>query len=391
MRSLYFIAFAISVLLLELFGCKSEVRRGLSDLLLQRLRGHASHPSVSLSNSFPSLQETVEMSRLSSLIYRFHQAVDDDLICPMINSNYSSYKIHCHWYSHRGNSSDSDTQVMIVSSDIYVAVVFAGTDDLETSLTDVRLLQTTFGDENHTLVNPDVRVHAGFNKAVFHDGLFDVVLRKLNEVYSKEETAKQKRKKLYITGHSLGAANSVLTAVALTSQPSKVLPQTITSINFGCPRVGNMAYRDYVHLNPLVRSLSIWRVVLGWDLVARLPELYYHAGHTIQLYEAGKNDTWNSYWWPADVNKTAPVAYYRHYGDPDLNLAGVPFGWYAMPFLWLPGALNSHRMSKYHAAMLDMREQDWIKAFLRVDNSSAAILDDDEWKNPDDLPISEQR
>jgi hypothetical protein len=355
----------------------------------KRLGGPAQPSSkVSLSNSFPSLQETAEMARLSSLIYKFHRAVDDDLICPMINANYSAYRLHCHWYSHRGNSSESDTQVMIVSSNSYVAVVFAGTDDLETSLTDVHLLQTAFGDENHSLVDPNVKVHAGFNKAVFYDGIYDLVLQKLIHIYASASTLKPltRRKTLYITGHSLGAANSVLTAVALASHSSKQLPKTIISINFGCPRIGNLAYRDYVHENPIIQSsLSIWRVVLGWDLVARLPELYYHAGHTIQLYETVKNDTWSAYWWPAGANKTAPVAYYRHYGDLPLKLAGVPFGWYAMPFLWLPGALNSHRMANYYAAMLDMQEKDWVKGFMPITNESGAVLEDDEWKNPDDL------
>lgn len=330
------------------------------------------------------------MSRLSALIYKFHRSLDDDLICPMINSNRTAYpNLHCHWYSHRGNSSESDTQVMMVSTSDYVAVVFAGTDDLQTSLTDAHILQKTFGNANHSLVDPDVRVHAGFNGAVFQDGLYDFILRRLEQLYATDAAAKRKQRRLYITGHSLGAANSVLTAVALTSHPSQHLPQTITSINFGCPRIGNRAYRDYLHVNPVVRPLSIWRVVLGWDLVARLPELYYHAGHTIQLYESAKNDSWSSYWWPAGPNRTAPVAYYRHYGDVDRQLAGVPFGWYALPYLWLPGALNAHRMSQYHEAMLRMKEEDWVRAFVAVSNQSVGVLDDDEgWRNPDDALVA---
>ncbi|GKZ01152.1 hypothetical protein MPSEU_001066600 [Mayamaea pseudoterrestris] len=356
---------------------------------------HQSSSTISLSNSFPSLRETTEMARLSSLIYKFHRFVDDDLVCPMINADYSAYGVECHWYSHRGgnaSATESSTQVMIVSSKTYVAVVFAGTDDLESSLTDVHLLQTPFGDTNHTLPNhADVKVHAGFNQAVFSDGLYDAVCCKLEQLYESQATwMRRTKKKLYVTGHSLGAANSALTAVALTLHSSQYFPNTITSINFGCPRIGNAAYKDYIHNNPLIRSLSIWRVVLGWDLVARLPELYYHAGHTIQLYETVKNDTWSSYWWPSN-SSTAPVAYYRHYGDSSLNLAGVPFGWYAMPYMWLPGALNSHRMSKYYAAMSEMQQDDWVKAFVPLSNGSAVIIDDDEWKNPDDLSFIDKQ
>jgi hypothetical protein len=344
--------------------------------ILRGTPSSASKYTVSLSNVFPSLRETVEMARLSSLIYGYHLAVDDDMVCPAINSNMPD--LHCHWYSHNGNSSESDTQVMIVSSKTYVAVVFAGTDDLQSSLVDAHILEAPFGDENHTLIEPLVRVHAGFNKAVFYEGLFDVVSQKLTDIYANNTV----KKKLYTTGHSLGAANSVLTALALTAYRCEYLPQTITTINFGCPRIGNSFYKDFIHLNPAVRRLSIWRVVLGWDLVPRLPNFYYHAGHTIQLYESVKNDSWSSHWWT--TNTTIPVAYYQHYGDAELGFEGVPFGWYAEPFVWLPGALSSHRMSKYYAAMLDLKADDWVKEFVKHDNNTTP-LDDDEWRNPDDL------
>merc|ERR1712232_124017 len=59
-------------------------------------------------------------------------------------------------------------------------------------------------------------------------------------------------------------------------------------------------------------KLGIWRYVLGWDLVPRLPNFMKHVGHTIQLHKTHAR------------NQTV-VAYYKHYGNQTLRYAGVPF------------------------------------------------------------------
>jgi hypothetical protein len=136
----------------------------------------------------------------------------------------------------------------------YFAVVFAGTDDLRTSLEDVDIMEKRFGNNSTiSLLDPDIKVHAGFDNAVF-SGIFDEVSSRLRSLSSSHPLYR-----IWTTGHSLGAANSVLTATALALKGHHV-----TSINFGCPQTGNKVWHDYFNTtSPLKNRLGIWRVVLG--------------------------------------------------------------------------------------------------------------------------------
>jgi hypothetical protein len=382
---------------------------------------------VQISSKFPSLGDTLEMASLSLLVYAFRNEPDDDHVCQLINSHNYTYTtsllqeelekgapevptaafsddVQCHWYQH--DRVTQGTQVLIVSSvrKDYLAVVFAGTDDLRSALTDAHITMKPFGDgANFTLPDPRVEIHAGFDNAVFNDDLFQNILQRINHLRLDQPLAR-----LYTTGHSLGASDSVLTAVGLTlyyqqqdqenESPNKHGVPVVTSLNFGCPRIGNSYWRDFVHLNPaLNRHMGIWRFVLGWDLVPRLPEFMEHAGHTVQLYR-------NTVTGEAEQNSTAD-AYYQHYGDPDLGLAGVPFGWASKPFIWVPGSLWSHHIYKYwdllhqwsHSSLA--HQGMWVNNFVRVDpdnpdsdddDDKLPNIDDDFWVNPpdDDAAVS---
>jgi hypothetical protein len=205
-------------------------------------------------------------------------------------------------YNH---SHKQGTQVMVLSSvsKQYIAVVYAGTDDLRTTLTDGDILMKPFGplDENgdSILLPGPARVHAGFDNAIFETGLYDQLLDLLKNLLRQYP-----HYRLFTTGHSLGAADSILTAVALTQHFSSV---KITSISFGCPNTGNRHWRNAVY--DLGSRLAIWRFVHGWDAVPRLPLLFEHVGHTVQM--------------EADSMK----AYYLHYGNQTLGYEGVPLGW----------------------------------------------------------------
>ncbi len=147
----------------------------------------------------------------------------------------------------------------------------------------------------------DIRVHAGFNNAVFKNGLFDRIFDTVRD-YKKQHP----RAKIYTSGHSLGASDSVLTAVALKIQ-AEFNEDNIDSINFGCPKTGNSNWRDYVNG---IQELGIWRIVNGLDIVPRLPgPTFHHVGHTVQLYD----DSAKGYW--------------LHVGNSTLGYAGVPTGW----------------------------------------------------------------
>jgi Lipase (class 3) len=425
---------------------------------------------------FPTSDDALEMASLSYLVYAFHREdygnndVDNN-VCERINNstndgNRNDYNIdrpipsniRCEWYHHDWTGG---TQVMIVSSIVksYVAVVFAGTDDLRTSLTDANILMASFGTSDTTLTSsgtkvtdesdissttalirdrpmteypiynvtlpdaPLARVHAGFDHAIFDRNLFGEIVTRVEAIRCQsgklvrcngnsdnEHCRSSTYTRLFTTGHSLGAANSVLTAVGLVRYYEQVRsghilpsscdvksPQTLepvdhlVSINFGCPQTGNAAWRDYIHSNPtMLRRLTIWRFVLGWDLVPRLPEVFNHVGHTVQC----------SNFHSLFANQSM-LAYYQHLGNASLKLAGVPFGWSAKPFLWMPGALYSHFMARYwtyltewsqihNASRSDGNEtSDWIHSFERVpdvpppdDDERPPNVDDDFYVDP---------
>ena len=86
--------------------------------------------------------------------------------------------------------------------------------------------------------------------------------------------------KLYVTGHSLGAALSVLFGIRLALK----LPNQVQVINFGCPKVGNAAFAKLVNTTP---NLCVVRVAHKRDIITRGPNFdFNHVGHTIQIDEA---------------------------------------------------------------------------------------------------------
>jgi len=298
----------------------------------------------------------------------------------------------CLYYSH---DYSLGRQVLIVRSTLrnYIAVAYAGTDDWTTALSDGDILTTPFGpdfttnssDDGKTKQNgtdgsgidpnrsnndqkiknlfesvpDDVRVHRGFNNAVFQNDGFSTVLDCIistriggncsnNSTIAKRDNSNilatdlpSENYQLYTTGHSLGAADSMLLGAAL----HLAFPiELIQSINFGCPKVGNLEWGSWMNqlqtdrggtYNQSGRVISggyeVFRFVNKIDLIPRLPELLFqHAGHTLQMSVGGEIE-----------------AYYDHFGNEDLGYAGVPFGWGAAPYALLPLAIASHPCSHY--------------------------------------------
>jgi Lipase (class 3) len=306
-----------------------------------RRRGHT--PST----VFPSTDDVQEMAILSHLVYKFRGQTDCDSASggdPILPPD-----VKCHFYRH---DLTMGTQVLVLSNPDkqYIAVVFAGTDDLRTTLADGDILMKPFG-SNDTGLLPG-RVHAGFDNNVFKHGLDSTILDIL-----LQET--QPNYRTFTTGHSLGAADAVLVAADIVLKQN----QKVTSINFGCPRIGN--YELIQAMNRL-EQLQVWRFVLGWDLVPRLPAYpFQHIGHTVQMT---RNET---------------KVYYQHLGNETLGYVGVPSGWASTPFVWVPGAMASHRMVKYLEHLQDPTTNLDLKRFETVDD--APIIDDDDFNiNPPD-------
>mmetsp|Transcript_12429 Transcript_12429/g.30383 ORF Transcript_12429/g.30383 Transcript_12429/m.30383 type:complete len:447 (-) Transcript_12429:396-1736(-) len=285
------------------------------------------------------------------------------------------------------------TQVLVVRSSLhnYVAVSYAGTDDWRTALKDGDVLTGDFGPSDSDDIGsifkdvPDgVRVHRGFNQAVFDNDGFRKILNCVSSAkmggncdsdisdgagagaIGMDRNLSSAPYQLFTTGHSLGAADSVLLGAALyLTYPN----ETLRSINFGCPKIGNARWSFWINsLQPdnggqMVPSsvdtggekrgsLEVFRFVNKIDLVPRLPEQLpplTHAGHTLQMSAGGKIK-----------------AYYDHLGNDDLGYVGVPFGWEAAPFALLPFALVSHISHHY---------VDYFDTYIsKSDSTNASLL-----------------
>ena len=109
------------------------------------------------------------------------------------------------------------------------------------------------------------QVHHGFKK-------------ELDKIWSSiEETLKETSSKLYITGHSLGAAMATIAA-------SRLQSRVVALITFGSPRVGNQEFVDNV-------IIDHFRVQNNCDAVTTVPFHWLgfrHHGCNIYLDYSGK-------------------------------------------------------------------------------------------------------
>jgi len=341
---------------------------------------------ISSSSAIPSIRDAVELGHLSAMVYGFRH-FENCTSFPILYEEYilnhpemfihSNSTFTCHMYER----DKQDTQVLILSKDAqdghqgYIAVVYAGTDDFRNMMTDTDILTKVFGPTGENGTHPlapsdDILVHAGFNNAVFRNGLFDRIKDMVNGIKGDFPDYR-----LMTTGHSLGAADSVLTAVALKLQDTWS-DELVLSLNFGCPKTGNRAWGDFVNS---MDGLGIWRVVNGIDLVPRLPPRFklHHVGHTLQLNGDGAH------------------AFWLHDGDKELGYRGVPFGWNALPYALAPVAAVEHLIGKYIKYLDTKSAQDrtyYVDSFERIngdegdDRAPPTVSDDDDiWSNiPDD-------
>ncbi|KAG7349618.1 lipase class 3 [Nitzschia inconspicua] len=321
--------------------------------------------NIHFADQLPTLHETQEMAKLSLLVYKFRY--HRNFTCDNFpeHRDDETIDIDCHFYLH---DEALGTQVLLVSNDVekYISVVFAGTDDIRTSLQDANIFTKPFGNNDTIfLKDPNARVHAGFNNAVFTDNIWNQVYNQTKALwYRKTTQVNGNDYQLYTTGHSLGAANSMLIATAFATMNNQFPP--IKCINFGGPQTGNADWMHYFNSTSHLRDqMSIFRVVLAWDLVARLPEFFYHAGHTVQI----------------DGKTNEVRVYYEHYGNEARGYAGAPTSWYSRSYAWLPFALDDHHIRKYVRHLQDLNETTWAKQFFPTDGT---VYDDDQWANPPD-------
>jgi len=252
--------------------------------------------------SFPTTKEAIELNRLSRYVYEARR-----LTCARVmKSNILPENITC--YLNDWNRIGTETMVVTSSSEDstgYIAVLFAGTDEKRDVLIDANINLVPFGNTTNP-IDEDILVHSGFNKALFFNDLPWKILDTLISLRKQFPSYK-----LYISGHSLGAAISQLFSFFL---PYYLPEEHIINLSYGCPKVGG---EEWMRRFNNITQIASWRYVHNKDVVARawFGPRFFHAGHTFQLDD-----------------QIARV-YYLHYGNEELGYSGVPDGWYGKMFL----------------------------------------------------------
>ncbi|KAL3944728.1 MAG: hypothetical protein SGBAC_001199 [Bacillariaceae sp.] len=134
-----------------------------------------------------------------------------------------------------------------------------------------------------------LRLHSGFGKYVF-DFTFDeddpVTWRKYDEILEDVKLLLQEYPdyKLYVTGHSLGAALSTIVGFYLACDPD--IPKPVTIVNFASPRVGGRHFLYAARWLERKRWLRVLRVVNNGDTIAAMPMTnYHHIGIQLRLFK----------------------------------------------------------------------------------------------------------
>jgi hypothetical protein len=149
-----------------------------------------------------------------------------------------------------------------------------------------------------------VRVHSGFS--LQYQSLRPKVDKFVAEHVSTN-LRHSKSTRVYVTGHSLGAALAMLYATGLKAGAADVRGvEAVECFALGCPRVGNRAFAKFVER--LTRAeepmrFRVRRLVLGRDPVTDIPCIgYVHAGEAIRISRTGADATTDfrvfRCWWP---------------------------------------------------------------------------------------------
>lgn len=165
------------------------------------------------------------------------------------------------------NDKKTDVQCFLRINGESMVIAFRGSDSAKDWDVNSRFWKTVVPYDNF---KSDIRVHSGF-----------IGTYKSKKVRGKiqNEILKNNIKKVTLTGHSYGAALAILCAVDLEYNFPKNDYEVIV---FGCPRVGNAAFKKSYNL----RLFKTLRVETYDDLVTKIPFAimgYRHVGACLKI------------------------------------------------------------------------------------------------------------
>ena len=178
------------------------------------------------------------------------------------------------------NSTDLQCAVCMSSSQKKYAIVFRGSESVLDWFYDLMIWQVKFQYGNKTYGS----VHSGFYNQIMKDNFFSKLCRMVEQCIQNHPDYEWE-----ITGHSAGAAHSILTGFLLSqSFPHKHF--TVTSL--AAPRIGDW---EFTQIFERTENLTHYRVCYNRDVVTSVPTFgYYHTGVCL-LYVNGSWDVNSKY------------------------------------------------------------------------------------------------
>ena len=164
------------------------------------------------------------------------------------------------------NNNEKDIQCCIISSDKNkkLNIVFRGTDSFTDCLYDSLFCKTYLELTN----NNTIGIHAGFYKQFEY--IYDIIINIIIEYINKDY-------EIYITGHSLAHALSILLSYFISDLTTK----NIKIITFGGPRIGNYNWKINYESKT---NLLLYRITNDADIITTIPKFnYYHVGNHIHI------------------------------------------------------------------------------------------------------------
>lgn len=186
-----------------------------------------------------------------------------------------------------------------------ITVVFRGSTVLKDFVIDATLQPTPYlVDGPESAAPPLGKVHSGFYEYLYSktqvgsDGRniskSEAIMGRLHELFKKKE---YQHYKLYVTGHSLGAALSTLFAFRAADN-SDIPNKPVINVSFASPFVGDQKFRDEFQKREVLGLIRHLRVSNEDDVVPLVPfsslplpvpMAYKHVGLNVTLY--------NPVWW----------------------------------------------------------------------------------------------
>ncbi|GAB0489992.1 hypothetical protein MMPV_001219 [Pyropia vietnamensis] len=192
------------------------------------------------------------------------------------------------------SEASTDTHVLVVDGADRIVVAFKGTTSTRNLKTDLNIYHVRAAsalptrlleDTPESIANEGVLGARDFKRAKIHKGfalayasVAAPLLRRLQSLLA------ERRRPIFLTGHSLGGALATICSFDLFLRLGLGRRELFVS-TFGAPRPGNDAFRRLYDAKIPIH----WRIVVGPDVVAKLPKVgYRHVGKKVLLNSSGE-------------------------------------------------------------------------------------------------------